>query len=100
MVEFTYGLSFNVFYLTKAADWSHPFLLSVHQIYIFISHSGHFGRIFCPFSITEAQFPRESTFLCAYFISGKRLLCSLLYPVRQLHHVCRVDADEDVQDFR
>ena len=27
-------------------------------------------------------------------------MCSLLYPVRQLHHVCRVDAEEDVQDFR
>ena len=24
----------------------------------------------------------------------------LFYPVRQLHHVCRVDAEEDVQDFR
>ena len=34
------------------------------------------------------------------FVSGKRQLCSLLYPVRQLHHVCRVDAEEDVQDFR
>ena len=34
------------------------------------------------------------------FVSGCRQLCSLLYPVRQLHHVCRVDAEEDVQDFR
>ena len=24
----------------------------------------------------------------------------MLYPVCQLHHVCRVDAEEDVQDFR
>lgn len=24
---------------------------------------------------------------------------SLFYSVRQLHHVCRVDAEEDVQDF-
>ena len=23
-----------------------------------------------------------------------------VYPVRQLHHVCRVYAEEDVQDFR
>ena len=28
-------------------------------------------------------------------------LCSaLLYSVRQLHHVCRVNAEEDIQDFR
>ena len=33
------------------------------------------------------------------FVSGCRQLCSLLYPVRQPHNVCRVDAEEDVQDF-
>ena len=35
-----------------------------------------------------------------FFASGGRQLCSLLYPVCQLHHVCRVDAEEDVHDFR
>ena len=35
-----------------------------------------------------------------FSFTGGRQLCSLLYPVRQLHHVCRVDAEEDVQDFR
>ena len=34
------------------------------------------------------------------FVSGGRKLCSLLYPVRQPHRVCRVNAEEDVQDFR
>ena len=34
------------------------------------------------------------------FVSGSRQLCSLLYPVHHLQHVCRVDAEEDVQDFR
>ena len=34
------------------------------------------------------------------YVSGGRQLCSLLYSVCQLHHVCRVDAEEDVQDFR
>ena len=34
------------------------------------------------------------------FVSGGRQLCSLLYSVRQLHHFCRMDAEEDVQDFR
>lgn len=27
-------------------------------------------------------------------------MCSLFYLVLQLHNVCRVDAEEDVQDFR
>ncbi|MDD7127281.1 MAG: hypothetical protein PUH91_00465 [Prevotella sp.] len=34
------------------------------------------------------------------FVSGGCQLCSLLYPVRQLQHICRVYAEEDVQDFR
>ena len=39
------------------------------------------------------------------FVSCNRQLCSLLYstllyPVCQLHHVCHVDAEEEVQDFR
>ncbi|MDY4562826.1 MAG: hypothetical protein SPD85_04375 [Candidatus Cryptobacteroides sp.] len=34
------------------------------------------------------------------FVSRGRQLCSMLNPVRLLHHVCRVDAEEDVQDFR
>ena len=34
------------------------------------------------------------------FVSGNHQMCSLLYSVCQLHHVCRVDAEEDVQDFR
>lgn len=33
-------------------------------------------------------------------VSGGRQTRSLFYPVCQLHHVCRVDAEEDVQDFR
>ena len=37
--------------------------------------------------------------LCAFFVLGKCQLCSLFYPVRQLHHVCRVYAEEDIQDF-
>lgn len=33
-------------------------------------------------------------------MSGSRRTRPLFYPVRQLHHVCRVDAEEDVKDFR
>lgn len=32
-------------------------------------------------------------------MSGSRQTRPLFYPVRQLHHVCCVDAEEDVQDF-
>ena len=32
-------------------------------------------------------------------VSGSRQTSSLFYPVRQLHHVCRVDAEEDVKVF-
>ena len=42
----------------------------------------------------------KAHFYVQIFVSGGRQLCSLLYPVRQLHHVCRVDAEESVQDFR
>ena len=33
------------------------------------------------------------------FVLGNRKSSSLLYPVRQLNHIRRVDAEEDVQDF-
>ena len=42
----------------------------------------------------------KALFYVYNFVSGGRQLCSLLYPVCQLHHVCCVDAEEDVQDFR
>ena len=42
----------------------------------------------------------KAHFYVHFFASGGRQLCSLRYPVCQLHHVCRVDAEEDVQDFR
>ena len=44
--------------------------------------------------------PVKALFYVHIFVSGGRQLCSLLYPVCQLHHVCCVDAEEDVQDFR
>ena len=42
--------------------------------------------------------PLKALFYVYIFVSGGRQLCSLFYPVCQLHHVCRVDAEEDVQD--
>ena len=42
----------------------------------------------------------KAHFYVHVFVSGKRQMCSLLYSVRKLHHVCRVNAEEDVRDFR
>ena len=44
--------------------------------------------------------PVKALFRVHVFVSGGRQLSSLFYPVRQLHRVCRVYAEEDVQDFR
>ena len=42
----------------------------------------------------------KALFYVHIFVSGNHQLCYLLYPVCQLHHVCRVDSEKDVQDFR
>ena len=42
----------------------------------------------------------KALFYVHVFVSGGRQVCSLFYSVRLLHHVCRVDAEEDVQDYR
>ena len=47
-----------------------------YQIYVFISHSGRFGRLF-PFSITEACFPMKVLFYVHVFVSGKHQMCSV-----------------------
>ena len=46
------------------------------------------------------QFPHKSSALTAISVSGSRQTPPLFYSVSQLHHVCRVDAEEDVKDFR
>ena len=84
----------------QAADWSHPFLRSGHQIYFLYLIPVVSAGLF-----VHSLWQRRSSLLKALFyvhvlVSGGRQLCSLLYPVCQLHHVCRVDAEEDVQDFR
>ena len=42
----------------------------------------------------------KALFYVHMFVSGNHQMYSLLYSVLQLHHVCRVNAEEDVQDFR
>ena len=61
---------------------------------------GRFGRIYCLFSMIEAQFPCKALFDVHIFVSDKRQMCSLLYPAYHVHHICRMDAEEDVQDLR
>ena len=42
----------------------------------------------------------KAHFYVHIFVSGNHQMCSLLYSVGKLHHVYRVNAEEDVQDFR
>ena len=50
--------------------------------------------------MARIQFPHRSSVLTASFSVRQSPNGPLFYPVRQLHHVCRVDVEEDVQDFR
>ena len=61
-----------------------------------IPHSRHFGRIICPFSMTEAQFPCEARFHVHVFVSGELIFSGRIITVSAwlweqhiLHlHVC------------
>ena len=50
--------------------------------------------------MARIQFPHRSSALTASFSVRHRQTSPLSYPVRQRDHVCRVDAEEDVTDFR
>ena len=56
--------------------------------------------LFVHFQWQRRSSPLKALLYVHIFVSRGRQLCSLLYPVCQLHHVCSVDAEEDVQDFR
>ena len=93
-------MSFNVFNMSEAADNLFNFcirLLKISVLYLFPVVSAGF---FVCFSWRGIQFPHKSTALTANFSVSSRQTCPLFYPIRQLNHVCRVDAEEDVQDFR
>ena len=55
---------------------------------------------FVRFSWRGYSFPTRAPHWLQVSVSGSRQTRPLFYPVRQLHHVCRVDAEEDVKDFR
>ena len=94
---------FIVFVLTEAIEWSHPFLLSVIQIYIFYNSFRSIRPDYLSILNDRGVVPPppvKALLYVHFFVSGGCQLCSLLYPVCQLHHICCVDAEEDVQDFR
>ena len=50
--------------------------------------------------MARIQFPCKSSALTASFSVRQPPNAPLFSPVHQLNHVCRVDTEEDVQDFR
>lgn len=94
------GIVVKCFHSERSSGQSLQFLRPTHLNFNFISVSGRFGRILCLFFMAWIQFPHKSFALTASFTSGSRQTRPLFYPVRQLDHVCRVDAEEDIQDFR
>ena len=94
------GLSFNVFNLSEAAD--NPFnfcvrLIKISILYLFPVVSAGF---FVCFSWRGYSFPTRAPHWLQVFVSGSRQTRSLFHPISQLHHLGRMDAEEDVQDFR
>ena len=86
--------------MSAAAD--NPFNFCVRLIKISISYlfpvvsAGFFVR----FSWRGYSSPTRVPHWLQVSVSGSRQTRPLFYPVRQLHHVCRVDAEEEVKDFR
>ena len=92
-------MSFNVFNLSEAAD--NPFnfcvrLIKISILYLFPAVSTGF---FVCFSWQYSS-PTRAPHWLQVSVSGSRQTRPLFYPVCQLNHVCRVDAEEDVKYFR
>lgn len=93
-------MSFNVFNLSEAAV--NPFnfcvrLIKISILYLFPVVS---AGLFVCFSWRGYSSPTRAPHLPQVSVSGSSQTRPLFYPVRQLHHVCRVDAEEDVKVFR
>ena len=61
------GIVVKCFQSERSSDQSLQFLRPTHQNFNFISVSGRFGRIFCPFFMARIQFPHMSSALTASF---------------------------------
>ena len=94
------GIVVKCFQSERSSRQSLQFLRPTHQKFNFISVSGRFGRIFCLFFMARIQFPLMNSTLTQVFASDNRQTRALFYPVHQLHHVCSVDTEENVKDFR
>ena len=93
-------MSFNVFNLNEAAD--NPFLrcirlIKISILYLFPVVST--GLFIC-FSWRGDSFPTGASHWLQVSASGGRQTRPSFYPVRQIHHVYSVDAEEGIQDFR
>ena len=74
--------------------------LPLWRIFNPFSVSGRFGRIFCLFFMARMQFPRMSYALTASFRVWQPPNAPLILSCQPMAPVYRVDAEEDVQDFR
>lgn len=86
--------------MSEAADNPLNFcvrLIKISILYLFPVVSAGF---FVCFSWRGYSSPTRAPHLPQVSVSGSSQTRPLFYPVRQLNHVCRVDAEEDVKDFR
>lgn len=75
-----------------------PFVICIRLIKVtFLYFSPVISAGFFFYFIRQKRsFPAEAQFYVHILVLGSRRLYFLLYPARQLHHVCRMDAEEDV----
>ena len=93
------GIVVKCFQSERSSNQSLQFLRPTHQNYNFISVSGSFGRIFCPFFMTRIQFPRKRFTLTASVSVWQppNAPFVLSCPPTARHHVA---AEQEAQDFR
>lgn len=84
----------------RISDQSLQFPNPTHHNFNFISDFGRFGRVFCLFFMARIESPLKRSAMVTCFRIKLPPTRSLFYSVRQQHHACRVDAKEDVKDFR
>lgn len=84
----------------RSSDQSLQFPNPTHHNFNFISDSGRLGRVFCLFFMARIDPPLKRSAMVTCFRIKPPPTRSLFYSVRQQHHACRVEAKEDVKDFR
>ena len=93
------GIVVKCFQSERSSGQSLQFLHSAHQkfnLYLIPVVSSGF---FVCFSWRGYSSPARTPHWLQNSASSRHQTRPLFYPVRQLNHVCRVDAEEDTQDF-